>query len=75
MNQVTKEALKTIAMRFLRAFIAGGVASLVTFFAASQFNPEVLKDPYALVLSLTTAFLSGGLQALDKLLRYVPENN
>jgi hypothetical protein len=70
MNQETRLAIKTIALRYARAFIAGGIASLATFFAASQFNPETLKDPKVLIISVGTAFIAGGLQAIDKLLRW-----
>ncbi|MFP5261002.1 MAG: hypothetical protein ACLGJB_03750 [Blastocatellia bacterium] len=70
MNQEIKNMLISVAKRYARAFVAGGIASLVSLFAASQFNTDVLKDPQALLISLTAAFLSGGIQAIDKLLRY-----
>jgi hypothetical protein len=70
MSNELKTLLITIAKRYLRAFMAGGVGSLGILFASTQFNPETLKDPTALVISIGTAFMTGGLMAIDKLLRY-----
>jgi hypothetical protein len=77
MSNELKTLLITIAKRYARAFMAGGIASLASFFAVAQFSPDVLKDPLALVISITTAFLAGGLMSIDKLTRWqdTPSNN
>jgi hypothetical protein len=67
---MNKEMIKTIALRFIRAFAAGSVASMVAILASAQLNADVLKDPHTIIYSLLLGALSGGLQAIDKLLRY-----
>jgi len=63
---------KIILLRFLRGFIAGGVANLAAILAASQFNVSSLADLQALSYAIGIAFVTGGLMALDKMLRYEP---
>lgn len=72
---MNKEIIKTIALRFIRAFVAGSIASMLAIISTAQFNPEVLKDPYTFIYSLLLGALGGGLQAIDKLIRWkdVPE--
>ena len=65
------ETLKRVARRFARAFVAGGVASVATFIAAGTPVTE-FKDINNLAFPLFMAFLSGGIMALDKLLRDAP---
>lgn len=59
------------ALRFARAFVAGGIASLVTMLAAG-IPANDFRDLRNLAFPLTIAFLSGALQGLDKLLRDAP---
>jgi hypothetical protein len=61
---------KTILLRFLRGLVAGGVANLAAILAASQFNVRSLADLQALAYVLGIAFVTGGIMALDKMLRY-----
>lgn len=63
---------KTIVLRFLRGFLAGGVANASAILAASQFNVRSLADAQALAYVLGIAFVTGALMALDKMLRYEP---
>jgi hypothetical protein len=74
---MNKELIKTIALRFIRAFVAGSIASMLAIISTAQFNPEVIKDPYTFIYSLMLGALSGGLQAVDKLYRWqdAPTNN
>lgn len=64
---------KTIAARYLRGFVAGGLANLVAILAANQFNIHSLAELKAFGLSIGMGFIVGGILALDKLIRYVPE--
>ena len=74
MSEETKAMFWTIVKRFVRAFLAGSIASMLAILASGQFDPSVLKDPTSLIYSLVLGALTGGLQALDKLLRYTPDN-
>lgn len=65
---------KTIVLRFLRGFVAGGIANLAAILAASQFDLHSLADLQALAYLLGIAFLTGGIMALDKMLRYEPSS-
>lgn len=65
---------KTIVLRFIRGFLAGGVANLAAILAASQFNVRSLADLQALAYAVGIAFVTGGLMALDKMLRYEPSS-
>ena len=67
---MNKEMIKTIALRFIRAFVAGSIASMLAIISTEQFNPDVLKDPNTFIYSLLLGALSGGLQAMDKLVRW-----
>ena len=64
------EYIKSIALRFLRVFASAGIAQVVIILAANPFpgfDPETLKN-WAVVL--ITAFVTGGLAAIDKSIRY-----
>ena len=56
--------------RFARGFIAGGLASAVPLMAGlvEVSDPTALKKT---LIALGIAFITGGLQAIDKLLRWV----
>ncbi len=58
-----------IFLRFLRGFVAGGIASVIPLLAGvvDVNDPTVLKKT---LISLGIAFVTGGIQALDKLLRW-----
>lgn len=58
--------VKSIALRFLRAFVAGGLSTAV---AVGATNIQNLADMRAWGLSLVVAFITGGLMAIDKLMR------
>jgi hypothetical protein len=65
MTDKTKSVLK----RFVKIFIAGGVAGLSTAFVATpSFN--TLADLKMWMFTLITAFVSGGLAALEKYLNW-----
>lgn len=53
---------KSVAMRFVKGFIAGGLASVGVFLSVSVDVSDLKK----LGLSLLAAFISGGLLAVEK---------
>jgi hypothetical protein len=61
--------IKTVLKRFLKAFIAGGLASVAALLA-SGFQLKELKDLQTLAFALGIAFFTGGLMALEKLIRW-----
>jgi len=64
------EFIKAIALRFARVFVSAGIAQVSVILATNpltDFTPQVLK---AWLLLLITSFISGGLAALDKAIRY-----
>ena len=63
---------KTIFLRALRGFLAGGLANLTAILASNQFNVHSLQDLRTLVFVVLSGFLAGGLLGLDKLYRYEP---
>lgn len=56
-------------MRFIRGFISGGIASVLALFSMGTVISSLaeFKD---FVYALAIAFLTGGLMAVDKLLRW-----
>lgn len=64
---MSKEYFLSVAKRFLRAFISGGLASIVLVPALTGFSLEELKT---WALMLVYAFVTGGIMALDKAVRY-----
>jgi len=64
-----KELLTVVAMRFLRAFVAGAIANMTAFLMATK-DISLVTDMNTWLLTLCIAGLTGGLMALDKLLRY-----
>lgn len=67
---MNKELVWTVIKRFLRAFVAGSIASLIAILGTAQMNPDVLKDPHTFIYSLLLGAVTGGLQAIDKLIRW-----
>lgn len=69
-KNMTQE-IKIIFFRFLRGFLAGGVASMTTFLATS--NATSWNDFQnwigALTFALTIGGITGGILALDKYFR------
>jgi len=61
---------KTVLLRFVRGFLAGGLANLAAILAASKFSVSSLTDLQTLAYAVGIAFVTGGLLALDKMLRY-----
>lgn len=61
--------VKIILMRFIRGFISGGIASLLALFSTGTVISSMaeFKD---FVYALAIAFLTGGLMAIDKLIRW-----
>ncbi len=59
---------KTVALRFVRGFVAGGIASMVLVLQAGVMINSV-EDLKQLGAALSVAFITGGLLALDKLIR------
>lgn len=66
-----KEQAIRLAKRFARAFVAGGVAAVATFLATGTQMSD-FKDFDVFAVPLTMAFVTGGLMAIDKLLRDAP---
>lgn len=70
MTDITIENPKSLAfrvfLRFGRAFLAGGLAALFTVSALPGYT---LADLRVWVLTLIIAFVTGGLQGLDKFVR------
>lgn len=60
---------KAIFKRFLKGFLASGVASMVLIFKAGVVI-NTLEDLKQLVVVLFVAFFTGGLMALEKTLRW-----
>lgn len=59
-----------IFKRFLRGFVAGGIAASVPLLTGLlEVNDLTTLKKFGLVVSV--AFLGGGLQAIDKLMRWV----
>lgn len=59
-----------IFKRFLRGFVAGGIASIVPLLTGIV----DIQDPTAIkrtLITLSVAFVTGGIQAIDKLLRWI----
>jgi hypothetical protein len=59
-----------IVKRFIRGFVAGGIASSIPLLAGIV----DISDPTATkktLIALGVAFITGGLQAIDKLIRWV----
>lgn len=57
---------KSVVFRFVRGAIAGGVSALVVQFAN---NPVIDLSQKQVVMTLISAFVSGVLLAVDKMLR------
>lgn len=64
---MNKEYLLSVAKRFLRAFISGGLASIVLVPTLTGFSLTELKT---WALAFVYAFITGGIMALDKAIRY-----
>lgn len=69
-----KNFLIAVAKRFGRAFVGGGIAQVAAVL--------VLKPPafdwaslQSWLIMLVVSFITGGLLALDKLVRYTPTTN
>jgi Na+-transporting NADH:ubiquinone oxidoreductase subunit NqrE len=60
---------KVILKRFSRAFISGGLASMAAMLATGV-QVKDLTEINHLLFTLGIAFISGGLLALDKAVRY-----
>jgi hypothetical protein len=60
---------KAIILRFVRAFIAGGISSLaIQLSTMPAFSTFTELKTWTIVAG--AGFISGGLMALDKILRY-----
>lgn len=68
-----KAYLKTVAKRFFRAFLAGGLAQISLTLTTTPINLATLEDLKKWGTVLAVAFVTGGVMALDKLLRYDKE--
>lgn len=56
-------------MRFIRGFISGGIASVLALFSMGT-TISSLAEFKDFVYALAIAFLTGGLMAIDKLIRW-----
>lgn len=61
-----------VGKRFLRAFVLGGMAQVVDLIGTGAVTAETWSDVSHWTAILTTAFIFGGLMALDKALRNTP---
>jgi len=64
--------IKSIIKRFLKGFIAGGIASVVLALQAG-ITISSLTDVKTLLTALGVAFVTGGLLAIEKGLNWTPE--
>lgn len=69
---MTLDSFLVIAKRFLRGFIAGGIGSVGALLYAGV-NISSPDDLRKLAIALAAAFISGGLLAIDKMLRWKDE--
>ncbi len=63
---------KSVFNRFLKAFIAGGVAS-ISALLSSGVTFSTVEELRALVFSFAVAFVTGGVMALEKYLNWIDE--
>lgn len=68
-----KDYIYSLIKRFLRSFIAGGIASLIPILTTTPIE-NIMENPQILLYSLLVAFITGGIMAIDKLVRYTPIN-
>lgn len=61
---MNKQFLFVIIKRFLKAFFLGGISSTLVLATS---NPLILTEWKLWLAALVTAFLTGGLMALEKL--------
>lgn len=66
---MTKEQLQAGLRRFLKGFIAGGLASVMVFLATGT-PVQDFADIQNLRFPLAMAFLTGGLQSIQKMLSW-----
>lgn len=60
---------KSVALRFLKGFVAAGLASVGAFLAAGVTIKSV-EDLKALLIPLAIAFVTGGLLSIEKLVNW-----
>lgn len=71
-----QEILKPVLLRFARGFVAGAIASLGTISLTTVGTWHDLSSALtALAYSLAVGGITGGLMALDKYLRFQPEDS
>jgi hypothetical protein len=61
--------IQSVALRFLKGFIAGGLANIVPILVGT-INIHDLTSAKALLSILTTSFLTGGLLAIEKMITW-----
>lgn len=64
--------IKASAMRFLKGFVAGGLASVATFLAAGVTIHD-LSQLQTFAYPLAMAFVTGGILGIEKLLTWKNE--
>ena len=72
MNSLNEFTWYSTIMRFLRAFVAGGLASVATLLALGV-SFKSLEEVRNFVPVLMIAFITGGIMAIDKALRGDPK--
>ena len=70
---MSKEFAWSVFKRFLRAFVSGGAAQLVLMFASGNVAIDSWNDFSHWLMVLLVAFITGGVMAIDKLLRFNPD--
>lgn len=66
---MNNEQFLVIAKRFLRGFISGGIGAVAALLGTGV-TVATFEDLKQLGVALAAAFVSGGLLAIDKLLRW-----
>lgn len=65
------DQLKSVALRFVKAFLAGGASSVVLALAQAP-SLNTLADLKTWLLALGMAFLTGGVLAVEKAVNWTP---
>lgn len=64
----TKDMMKMLGMRFARAFVSGGLATMVLELSNKP-DLGTITDTKVWAVSLIIGFLTGGLMAIEKAIR------
>ena len=68
----SQDFMKAVAIRFVKAFVAGGLAQLGAQLTITPAGFGSLAETKTWAAALAAAFLTGGLMAVNKLMRFDP---